>query len=130
VRPSVTFWILFFGILAVGYYLIVPRIGEPSERARPTAAWEDIHGGIKSALDQYKVDNGDYPKSIQDLVKKSDDAKNWRGPYFDPPRIPIDPWGNNYIYEFPGKHNPTGYDLYSAGPDGKPGDNDDIANWQ
>ena len=29
-----------------------------------------------------------------------------------------DPWGKPYIYECPGRHNPSGYDLYATGPDG------------
>ena len=44
--------------------------------------------------------------------------------------LPIDPWGDQYIYEYPGKHNPKRYDLSSAGPDGKPGTDDDIVNWE
>ena len=44
--------------------------------------------------------------------------------------IPLDPWGHSYIYVCPGKHNPSGYDLYSAGPDGREGNEDDITNWQ
>ena len=38
--------------------------------------------------------------------------------------------GHPYIYECPGKHNPSGYDLMSAGPDGRTESDDDIANWQ
>ena len=30
---------------------------------------------------------------------------------------------------FPGKHNPNGFDLFSVGPDGKAGTDDDIGNW-
>ena len=41
----------------------------------------------------------------------------------------MDPWGNPYIYYYPGKHNPDSYDLLSAGPDGKEGTDDDIGNW-
>jgi len=93
------------------------------------AAQADIHGGIKSALDEYKVDYGHYPKSLQNLVQQTGDATNWHGPYFNPPKLPTDPWGDPYIYEYPGKHNTNGYDLSSAGPDGKPGTDDDIGNW-
>ena len=39
--------------------------------------------------------------------------------------MPKDPWGNNYIYLSPGRKNPTGYDLYSAGPDRKADTGDD-----
>ena len=44
-------------------------------------------------------------------------------------KIERDPWGTDYIYEYPGKHNPRGYDIYSAGPDRQPGTDDDIGNW-
>ena len=115
------------GILAA---LVIPKIAGKGEEARIKAAYADIHGGIKSALDEYEVDNGTYPKSLQDLIQQPSNAKNWKGPYFDPPVLPKDPWGNPYIYYYPGKHNPTSYDLSSMGPDGKEGTEDDIGNWQ
>jgi len=114
------------GILAA---LVIPKIAGKSEQARETAAYTDIHGGIKSALDQFEVDNGHYPKSLQDLIQQPRDANNWHGPYFDPPQLPVDPWGNPYLYAYPGKHNTAGYDLWSAGLDGKSGTDDDIGNW-
>jgi general secretion pathway protein G len=114
------------GILAA---LVIPRIAGTGERARVTAAQADINGGIKSALGQYEVDNGFYPKSLQDLIQQPGNAKNWHGPYFDPPQLPVDPWGNPYIYYYPGKHNQTSYDLLSTGADGKEGTDDDIGNW-
>ncbi len=115
------------GILAA---LVIPKIAGKSEQARETAAMADIKGGIKSALDQYDVDMGTYPSSLQDLINPPHNSRNWHGPYFDPPTLPQDPWGNPYLYQYPGKHNPTGYDLWSAGPDGKSGTSDDIGNWQ
>ena len=119
--------VVIIGILAA---LVIPKIAGSSERARVTAAQADIKGGIKSAIGQYEVDNGFYPKSLQELIVQPSNAKNWHGPYFDPPKLPVDPWGNPYIYYYPGKHSPTGYDLLSAGPDGKEGTEDDIGNWQ
>ena len=119
--------VVIIGILAA---LVIPKIAGNSDRARRTAAVADINGGIKSALGQYEVDNGNYPKSLQDLVVAPGNAKNWHGPYFDSAKLPVDPWGNPYIYYYPaGKHNPTGYDLLSAGPDGKEGTDDDLGNW-
>jgi len=114
------------GILAA---LVIPKIAGKGEEAREKAAYSDIHGGIKSALDSYEVDNGFYPKSLQDLLQQPSNAKNWHGPYFDPPVLPKDPWGNPYVYYYPGKHNPTGYDLLSIGPDQKEGTDDDIVSW-
>jgi general secretion pathway protein G len=37
---------------------------------------------------------------------------------------PIDPWGAEYVYRNPGKKNPSGFDVYSLGPDGKESDDD------
>ena len=112
------------GILAA---LVIPRIAGRSEQARVTAAHADIFGGIKTALDAFEVDNGYYPKSLQDLLQQPSNAKNWHGPYLD--KMPEDPWGNPYVYVYPGRHNSGSYDLYSTGPDGKAGDEDDIGNW-
>ncbi len=90
-----------------------------------------VNAGIKSALDSYKVDNGDYPKGtngLHELVQQQSGTTNWHGPYLD--KLPVDPWGHKYNYEYPGKHDTNGYDLFSAGPDGKAGTEDDIGNWQ
>lgn len=116
--------VVIIGILAA---LVIPRIAGSSERARVTAATTDINGGIKSALGAYEVDNGFYPKSLQDLVTQPGTAKNWHGPYLD--RLPQDPWGNAYIYYFPGKHSAGSYDLISVGADGKEGTEDDVVSW-
>ena len=43
-----------------------------------------------------------------------------------------DPWGNDYLYNFPGQHELGKYDLYSLGADGQSGGdgiNADITNW-
>ena len=117
--------VVIIGILAA---LVIPKIAGNTERARVTAAQADINGGIKSALGQYEVDIGFYPKSLNDLLVAPANAKNWHGPYLD--KLPVDPWGNPYIYYFPGKHNPNGYDLLSIGPDQKEGTDDDVGNWQ
>jgi general secretion pathway protein G len=107
--------------------LVIPKIAGTSEHSKEVAAVADIKGGIKTALDRYEIDNNTYPRSLNDLVQAPSDAKHWNGPYLD--QLPIDPWGNPYIYYFPGKHNQNGYDLLSAGLDGKEGTDDDIGNW-
>ena len=112
------------GILAA---LVIPRIVGVSERSRVTAAQTDINGGIKSALGRYEIDNGFFPRSLQDLMVQPSNAKHWTGPYLD--KLPTDPWGQPYIYYFPGKHDQNAYDLLSVGPDGKEGTDDDIVSW-
>jgi general secretion pathway protein G len=115
--------ITIIGILAA---LVIPKMVGRSEQARQTAVRADL-SAIKTALDAFEVDNGYYPKSLQDLFQQPNNAKNWHGPYLD--KVPQDPWGNNYLYYYPGKHNQNSYDLLSVGPDGKEGSEDDIGNW-
>jgi general secretion pathway protein G len=115
--------ITIIGILAA---LVVPKMVGRSEQARQAAAHADI-SSIKTALDAFEVDNGYYPKSLQDLVQQPSNARNWHGPYLE--NLPQDPWGSPYVYTYPGRHNANSYDLMSAGPDGKAGTDDDIGNW-
>jgi general secretion pathway protein G len=115
------------GILAA---LVIPKIVGRGDDARRNAALSDIKGGIKTTLGMYEVDTGSYPKSLDDLVAQPADVKGWKGPYFDPPAVPVDPWGHPYVYVYPGRHNTTGYDLYSMGADAQDGTQDDIGNWQ
>jgi general secretion pathway protein G len=85
-------------------------------------------GAFSEALKMFKGDIGHYPNGLNDLVVQPAGAStNWHE-YLD--RIPFDPWGHPYLYEYPGKHRTNSYDLSSAGPDGKFGTEDDIANWQ
>jgi len=119
--------LVILGILAA---IVVPKFAGRTEQARVTAATSQI-ATFGTALDAYEVDTGQYPKGrsgLNDLVQQPRDAQNWRGPYMKN-EIPKDPWGNDYVYEFPGKNNPSSYDLMSMGPDGKAGGDDDITNW-
>ena len=116
-------------ILGVLAGIVVPRFGGQTKRARETAATTQL-SSFKTALDAYEVDVGSYPKGkegLKELVSAPRNAKNWRGPYIE--TIPKDPWGNDYIYECPGKHNPNSFDLMSMGEDGRVGGEDDIVNW-
>jgi len=120
--------LVILGILAA---IVVPKFSGRTEQARVTAAQSQI-STFGTALDAFEVDNGYFPKGkngLSDLVQQPRDAQNWKGPYLKSD-IPLDPWTHAYIYECPGKHNPTGYDLMSMGPDGRAGSDDDITNWQ
>src|SRR4051812_37384712 len=106
-------------ILATLAAIVYPKVMGRSEQARITSAQTQI-ANFKTALDAFEVDNGYYPKGhngLVDLVQKPQDAAAWHGPYLD--NIPKDPWGNDYTYECPGKHNPNSYDVSSMGPPGK-----------
>lgn len=112
------------GILAA---LVIPKIAGRSDEARKKSAFSDVNGGIKTALGMYDVDTGRYPNSLNDLLTQPSDVRGWKGPYLD--TLPNDPWGHPYVYTYPGRKNQSGYDLYSVGPDGQDGTQDDIGNW-
>lgn len=120
--------VVIIGILAA---IVVPKLAGRSEDARIAAAKADLKT-LAGAIDRYEVDSGRFPTTEQGLaallVKPSSapEPKNWKGPYIDGRELPKDPWGNPYVYRFPGERNAQGYDLYSAGPDGQPGTEDDI----
>lgn len=85
------------------------------------------------ALDQYRLDTGHYPSTVQGLgalTSKPANEPKWDGPYLKK-SVPVDPWGNAYQYRQPGEHGE--YDLSSYGKDGQPGgsgESADITNWQ
>ncbi|HQO92585.1 MAG TPA: type II secretion system major pseudopilin GspG, partial [bacterium] len=78
---------------------------------------------ISNALDLYKTEFGKYPDSEDGLSRLVEEK------ILKEKKAPRDPWGNDFIYIYPGSNNEDGFDLYSFGPDGKEGGNDDIVNW-
>jgi general secretion pathway protein G len=120
--------LVILGILAA---IVLPKFSGTTERGRFTAAQTQI-STFKTALDAFEVDMGSYPRGkagMMDLIQQPRNAANWHGPYLQSDAIPKDPWGNDYIYECPGRHNPSSYDIMSMGPDGRAGTEDDICNW-
>jgi general secretion pathway protein G len=116
-------------ILAVLAAVVVPKFTARSEQARTTAAKTDI-SSMETALDAFEVDCGRYPSTeegLRALVEAPGNVQNWRGAYLKR-GVPNDPWGNAYVYRFPGSGAANSYDLYSMGPDGREG-GDDITNF-
>ena len=72
---------------------------------------------IETALDTYRLDMGDYPKTLIALLQS--DVTGWDGPYM-PKKIPDDPWGKSYDYASPGPEGQPFF-LLSLGKDGAPG---------
>jgi len=99
--------------------------GGPSQDAKQKAAMADI-SMVKEQLQMFKLDNGRYPtttEDIQALVTNPGNLPRWNHPYLD--KLPIDPWQHPYIYRQPG---PKGhlFEVFSTGPDGIAGNADDI----
>ena len=87
---------------------------------------------LGKAVDQFRLDTGHFPtaeEGLTALVTRPPNETKWDGPYLTK-GVPVDPWGNAYIYKIPGTHGD--YDLISYGKDGQPGGEGeaaDIANW-
>ena len=90
---------------------------------------------LQQALVMFKINEGTYPsqnQGLQSLKQNPGDLKNPmkypNGGYIN--KLPKDPWGNDYVYIYPGQMNE--YDIVSLGADGQPGgegENADIGNW-
>ncbi|QQO81949.1 type II secretion system major pseudopilin GspG [Shewanella algae] len=120
--------IVILGILAS---MVVPNLMGNKDKADQQKAVSDIVA-LENQLDMYKLDNSVYPtteQGLEALVEKpniSPEPRNYRdGGYVK--RLPMDPWGNHYLLMSPGEHGKI--DVFSSGPDGQPGTEDDIGNW-
>jgi general secretion pathway protein G len=128
--------IVILGILAT---FVGSRIMGKPEEARQTQARIQIQA-LENSLNMYRLDNGEYPSTeqgLKSLVEKpavGNIPRKWRdGGYLDKPRLPKDPWGNDFIYLSPGMKNTNGFDLFSYGADGQSGGEGkdaDIGNWE
>ena len=116
---------------------IGPELFSRVSQANQTAAANQLDI-FKVALNNYRLDNRRYPTTQQGLKALIENpttpplAENWGGPYLEKKEIPLDPWGNDYQYLIPGKHNEHRYDLWSYGSDGREGGTGeaaDVTNW-
>jgi len=120
--------VVILGLLAT---IIMPRVLNRPEQARRIKAKVDIRN-IESALALFKTDTGRFPSTSEGLqALVSDPGIKGYNPdaYLD--KVPLDPWGNKYIYISPGVHGKD-YDLESFGSDGEnggTGNDADIESW-
>jgi general secretion pathway protein G len=120
--------VVILGLLAT---VVMPKVLDKPEQARRTKAKVDIRS-IQTALAMFKTDTGRFPttsEGLQALVTNPGIRGYGKEGYLE--RVPLDPWGNKYIYISPGVHSKD-YDLLSYGKDGEPGGTDnnaDIESW-
>jgi general secretion pathway protein G len=119
-------------IIALFAALVGPRLFRQVDRSRITAARAQI-SALQTALGVFKLDTGRFPTTEQGLRAlrvQPEGVERWDGPYL-PQDAPLDPWGNAYVYSYPGEHGDEP-DIVSYGADGRPGgdgDAADIASW-
>ncbi|GIU19408.1 type II secretion system protein GspG [Shewanella colwelliana] len=120
--------IVILGILAS---MVVPNLMGNKDKADQQKAVSDIVA-LENALDMYRLDNSIYPtteQGLEALVQKptiSPEPRNYREDGYVK-RLPQDPWRNDYLLLSPGEQGKI--DIFSAGPDGQPGTEDDIGSW-
>lgn len=123
-------------ILSLLVAIVAPKIMGKTDDAKIAQAKVQIRN-FETALKMYKLDNGSYPTTEQGLdalINKPVTGQiptGYRdGGYLEEHKIPMDPWGNPYVYLSPGAHGD--FDIISFGADGKEGGegkNADITNY-
>lgn len=125
--------LLVLAILVVIGSLAAAAYGPIHQKANRNAAKAEIES-LETILRFYQADMDGYPttqdglEALREPPPEGAGSGKWRGPYLDGP-IPLDPWGNPYQYEFPGRYAENKPDLWSLGPDGISGSDDDVGNW-
>ena len=125
--------VMIIGLLAgVAAYTLGDNLGV----AKDTKIKSDIQT-ISTQLMVYESMNGFPPSSDQGLKALVPASLTLHCPRAAPrswrqllKEIPLDPWGLEYQYVQPGKHNAESYDVFSAGKDRVAGTEDDIGNWR
>ncbi len=109
-------------ILAVLAAMIVPQYFKRVDDAKRTRALADI-SELSKLIQTFRMDTGRYPateEGLEALRTDPGDTTSWKGPYTTNP-IPLDPWGSEYVYEFPGPGGEDSFMLMSYGADAAPG---------
>jgi len=123
-------------ILSILAAIVAPKIIGRTDDARIAEAKVQIRN-FETALKLFKLDNGFYPgteQGLEALIEQPSVGKTplkYRdGGYLEQRVIPLDPWGNPYLYISPGVYGD--FDLICYGADGREGGEGkdaDIQNW-
>jgi general secretion pathway protein G len=113
--------VLIISILAT--YVGVNIAREPG-KARKTAAIAQIKT-LKAALEMYRMEQGRLPTQQQGLNALCEKPTLAPVPeiypadgYLESRKVPLDPWGHEYVYLVPGPKG-TSFDILSYGADGQ-----------
>ena len=125
-RPAAGFTLIeilvVMAIISMLAVMVAPNIFNQQGGAQRDAALSQI-SALEAALDTYRLDVGQYPDSLEGLVENDSGRAAWNGPYLRR-EVPLDPWGNEYVYDSEGR----GFTLVSYGPDGERGGEGDDAD--
>ena len=121
--------VVIIGLLAS---LVGPQLFKKVGSSRQKTARAQI-SLLETALKMFRLDVGRYPtteEGLRALVLRPEGlGSSWDGPYLEKD-VPLDPWGNPYIYKCPAER--AEYEIISYGADSKAGgegENADIFSW-
>ena len=119
-------------ILVILVSLVVGTYTSAQNRANINAARTQI-GLFDTPLGLFYLAMNSYPTTEQGLQALREPPSDLPNPkkwdmYLGKP-VPLDPWGNRYQYQCPGRSDNAPYDIWSWGPDKTDGTDDDIGNW-
>ncbi|MFY8352649.1 type II secretion system major pseudopilin GspG [Pseudoalteromonas sp. SSM20] len=111
--------------------IVAPNIMGQQEEAKIDKARIDI-SALEDAMNMYKLRNNRYPTTEQGLEALVEETTIEPLPKRFPEggfieKLPVDPWENPYQLVSPGEFSKI--DIFSMGPDGVAGTEDDIGNW-
>lgn len=102
------------------------------QRREETVAYVNM---LTRAVKRYAMDIGQPPTAEQGFAAlvsclSGVPESKWGGPYISDRATSLDPWGNPYQYANPGRHGDGEFNIWSCGPDGIDGTEDDIGSWR
>lgn len=122
--------VMVMAIIAVLAGGVIALMGNFGEGANIQRVGTDMQG-INTALIQYKNLAGRYPttdQGLEALVEKPTKPPVPKRYASSMKSVPLDPWGNPYVYKMPGSKDSSTYELISYGKDGKEGGGDDMSS--
>ncbi len=119
-------------IIAGLAYIVGTNVIGQGERAKEKQALIQIRQ-FEQALHLFKFDNGFYPETQQGLgaliqsPSIGKEAKEWKR-YLETASVPLDPWGNNFVYFGTDQTEDGLFLIRSNGPDGVGNTEDDLSS--
>lgn len=104
---------IWFPLLFVLLMMLLVKEQEDNAYQRNVVMAHQALDVIALALDNYRLDAGEYPGTLGNLVQSA--SPGWKGPYLQSRhgKLPKDPWGNEYFYRV--LDGGGGFELFSTG---------------
>lgn len=126
--------LLVLGTVSVVSYTRIKAGADKNNTTLMVKSTVDAVGYFHAALNRYPTEE----EGLEGLLTAPEDekeAQKWKdggGPWLKDGSIPSDPWGNELKYEAVEEGAATGepFRIWSLGPDGEDGTDDDIRSWK